>query len=916
MLRGRWAWPAARPILWLWLWPWLWLEPPGGWAMKAHVPGDIVLGGLFPIHEKGERTRCGKINKDRGIQRLEAMLFAIDRINEDPSLLGGIRLGATILDTCSSDTYALNQSLEFIRASLNTVDTNAFQCSDGAPPKLRFSSRAISGVVGGSYSEVSLQVANLLRLFRIPQISPASTGTSLSDKTRYDFFARTVPPDTFQALAMVDVVQRFNWSYVSLVTSEGQYGDSGMTAFTREARARNICIAVNEKVPHSATMETFDQIYQNLLLKANARGVVLFTRAEDARGVLAAAKRANRSEDFVWVASDGWGKQEKLVEGLEEVAEGAITIELESRFIPEFDAYMRNLTVENNRRNPWFKEYWEDVFQCVVRDDDGAGRAAATATRRSGNGSSLPTCSKNLRLDESVGYLQESKVQFVLDAVYAMAHALHKVWEHLCEPRNELYCNAMRDVDGGVLYKKYLLNVTFEDMAGSIVRFDPKGDGLAPYRIYNYQRQQPNTSRYEYRAVGRWLDELQLNVDEVRWAHNSRRVPVSICSAQCGVGEIKIVQAGDTCCWICNRCEPWQYVLDEYTCADCGDGRWPYAHKLSCYNLTLQYMRFDSIFAVVPVVIACLGIVLTLATMAVFVANNETPIVKASGRELSYLLLSGILICYLMTFVLLLKPAPASCASQRFGVGLGFSIIYSALLTKTNRISRIFESARRSARRPSFISPKSQVVISLMLISVQVVASVVWFVVEPPSVRREHPDGKRDQVILKCRIKDSSFLVSLVYNMMLICVCTVYAIKTRKIPENFNESKFIGFTMYTTCIIWLAFVPIYFGTGNSFQIQITTLCVSISLSAYVALFCLFSPKIYIILCHPDKNVRKLTMNSATYKKAPTSSTCGTSVNHGTCGTGSSGEQLKLSLAQRPAKGAVDGGGVEDSLASL
>lgn len=165
MLRRRWAW--LPPRLWLWLWPWLWLEPPGGgWAMKAHVPGDIILGGLFPIHEKGERTRCGKINKDRGIQRLEAMLFAIDRINEDPSLLGGIRLGATILDTCSSDTYALNQSLEFIRASLNTVDTNAFQCSDGAPPKLRFSSRAISGVVGGSYSEVSLQVPYTHLLWR------------------------------------------------------------------------------------------------------------------------------------------------------------------------------------------------------------------------------------------------------------------------------------------------------------------------------------------------------------------------------------------------------------------------------------------------------------------------------------------------------------------------------------------------------------------------------------------------------------------------------------------------------------------------------------------------------------------------------------------------------------------------------
>ena len=56
-----------------------------------------------------------------------------------------------------------------------------------------------------------------------------------------------------------------------------------------------------------------------------------------------------------------------------------------------------------------------------------------------------------------------------------------------------------------------------------------------------------------------------------------------------------------------------------------------------------------------------------------------------------------------------------------------------------------------------------------------------------------------------------------------------------------------------------------------FQIQMTTLCVSISLSAYVTLFCLFSPKIYIIIFHPDKNIRKLTMNSNTYRKPTPSS---------------------------------------------
>lgn len=64
--------------------------------------------------------------------------------------------------------------------------------------------------------------------------------------------------------------------------------------------------------------------------------------------------------------------------------------------------------------------------------------------------------------------------------------------------------------------------------------------------------------------------------------------------------------------------------------------------------------------------------------------------------------------------------------------------------------------------------------------------------------------------------------------------------------------------MYTTCIIWLAFVPIYFTSSqsNHIALNLTTLSVSISLSATVTLLCLFSPKLYIILLHPEKNIRQ------------------------------------------------------------
>lgn len=275
---------------WAWRWAW-WLSWAGVFGQLGRqvrgtgvqLSGDLILGGLFPVHEKGDKTPCSSAVYDRGLQRLEAMLYAVDLINSDPYLLPNITLGVHILDTCSRDTYALNQSLEFIRVSLDALDTSGLECSDGRAPRVKYPSKPVRGVVGGSYSSVSLQVANLFRLFRIPQVSPASTAKALSDKGRYEFFARTVPPDTYQAKAIMDVLELFNWSYVSTIHSEGSYGEFGIEVIHSLASARNICIAVSEKIPHNADDRVFDTALRNLLKKPTARAVVLFTRAEDAR---------------------------------------------------------------------------------------------------------------------------------------------------------------------------------------------------------------------------------------------------------------------------------------------------------------------------------------------------------------------------------------------------------------------------------------------------------------------------------------------------------------------------------------------------------------------------------------------------------------------------------------------------------
>lgn len=81
---------------------------------------------------------------------------------------------------------------------------------------------------------------------------------------------------------------------------------------------------------------------------------------------------------------------------------------------------------------------------------------------------------------------------------------------------------------------------------------------------------------------------------------------------------------------------------------------------------------------------------------------------------------SGIFKIYLITFLMIAEPGVAVCAFRRLLLGLGMAITYSAMLTKTNRIYRIFEQGKRSVTPPKFISPASQLIITSVLISVQV----------------------------------------------------------------------------------------------------------------------------------------------------------------------------------------------------
>lgn len=161
-------------------------------------------------------------------------------------------------------------------------------------------------------------------------------------------------------------------------------------------------------------------------------------------------------------------------------------------------------------------------------------------------------------------------------------------------------------------------------------------------------------------------------------------------------------------------------MRSETACEPCENGTLPHPDLTRCVPIPEDYLTYDDSIAVVVMTVAALGVVVTSFVIAVFVRHQATPVVRAAGRELTFVLLGGILGCYLMTFIIISPPSLVTCGVQRFGNGFWFSVCYSALLTKTNRIARIFRAGKRTIKRPNFISPMSQLVICAALVTLQV----------------------------------------------------------------------------------------------------------------------------------------------------------------------------------------------------
>ncbi|XP_071984348.1 metabotropic glutamate receptor 2-like [Engystomops pustulosus] len=751
----------------------------------------LEIAGLFPVRDECYGSYRMYIKRSKlyeSVQLMEAMKFTIEEINRNSTFLPEIKLVSSPKVLCRY--HRIQQEVN------NTMKSNT-----------------IAAVIETADDFISDKILDSLRGSEIPVIGCSATALK-QDKRPY--LLRMMPPDQYQIKAIIDLLIHYNWTYVSIVASSDPTFISVMEEFKRKAERHNICIATSVVMCYR---EDYTQDIMNLQKHSRARVVVLIVNLKDLEHLLSVALRHNAS--YTWVVNTTWGSTEKIVEKYHKAVGRVIGVDTQSYPLP--------------RINKHFMRFYDKLEMETIR------ASLLKVIRRE-----QQKVRRNKEVKEK--FRSSPKIQSVVNAVYAIAHALQNMSSSTC-PNMSADCVRENNDTFMTFLRKTRFTAPFRPPdVQYTVRFDEDGYGPARYNIFTIQEIH---GRHQYQQIGSWAEKLTLNTSHSMWESNT--VPESHCGKTCGKHQVKKFDQGNPCCWDCTECLPNRIVINETTCKACEPGHWPNKDHNNCSKLPVHYIQWGNGLAIGSLCFSGLGILSTVFVGGVLLWNNNTPIVKASGREFCYILLSGVLLLYIMTFIFIARPSVVICGLRRLGLATSFAICYSALLTKTNRITRIFTSAQKGIAPPRYINLASQLSICLALITCQILGLVIWLIVDPAEVI-ESVSSDKLYMILKCKSGDIRIFLCLVYNVLLILLCTVYAFKTREYPENFNEAKCIGFTMYTTCIIWLFSVPVFYVTSDHPKVQVTALCASISLCALVILGGLFVPKLYIIFCHPEKNV--------------------------------------------------------------
>nr|XP_033818269.1 vomeronasal type-2 receptor 26-like [Geotrypetes seraphini] len=811
----------------------------------------------FTIHYKGVMVKCvpetpyekspavpptGMYFPENAFNFL-AFVFAVEEINNSSELLPNITLGLHIEESYGSSVYIFNNALNILGGPFLVEN---FKCN---------SSDTVAAIIENFPAEESHRFYDTFQMYHYPQISYTSQNLYMSDTRRFPYFYRTVPNELHVCAGIAKLLKHFGWNWVGIISTDDDRSVRAVQILREEIERNGGCVALHKIIPHQVRSKFIPTVQILETVKGSSTVNILYFNENFAFVMESALRHAFLIfPGKVFIAIEN---MEILIYQRHRMRNNTLIFTAHRSDMQKFFKFIRELTPVWLTNDYYGLNWWLGLCdgQCLKN------------IKRQCNLTKVFTPEEKYNFGYHCQTMHFASSYSVYNAVYAVAHALHAMitsglgngttwsrrnWEFLDYLPWKLH--------------RYLRNLHFKNGLGEEMYLDENGDIAIGYDIINLLFMPDKTWKYE--IVGHYNPHAppgqDFIIDEkaIVWESSfTQTPPQSRCRPSCHPGYRKLTKEGKPiCCYDCIPCAEGEVSnqTDTETCTTCPEDQWPNKKRDACIPKVKTFLSYEEPLGIVLTLISIFFFLITAAILGIFIYYRDTPIVRANNRDLSYILLISLMLCFLCALIFIGQPKEATCILRQTTFGITFSIALSSILAKTITVVTAFQATKPGSKLRKWMGSRVSNSIVLSCSLIQTVLCLAWLFIAPP-FSYFNMKSEIGTILIECNEGSViAFYCVLGYLGFLAGVSFIIAFLARNLPDSFNEAKYITFSMLVFCSVWISFIPTYLSTKNKYMVAVEIFAI---LASTVGLLgCIFIPKCYVILLRPDMNIRKYLKN--------------------------------------------------------